>query len=97
MEAQIVVLVLLFFETTLVVGFAINGELVLVVAGAAAARGDGSVVTLIALAWAGALGYLVAEAVQTVTWFALAAVVAATAAFVIRARFPRRALSVRWT
>ena len=43
------------------------------------------------------VGYAVAEAVETVTWIAFAAVLTAAAAFMIQARLSARALRVRWT
>ena len=47
----LVVLGLVLAETTVMLGFVIHGELVLMLAGVAAARGDASVVALIAIAW----------------------------------------------
>ena len=52
---HLVVLVFIFFETTLLLGFVIHGELVLMLSGVAASRGDASLAALILLAWAGAL------------------------------------------
>jgi membrane-associated protein len=49
------VVALLFLETTALVGFVIHGELVLLVAGVAAERGDASLVLLVALAAAAAV------------------------------------------
>jgi membrane protein DedA with SNARE-associated domain len=44
-----------FLETTVMLGFFIHGELVLMLGGVAAARGDASLVALVALAWAAAV------------------------------------------
>ena len=44
-----------FLETTVLLGFLIHGELLLMLGGAAAARGDASLVAMIALAWAAAV------------------------------------------
>jgi membrane protein DedA with SNARE-associated domain len=52
----LIVLGLVLAETTVMLGFVIHGELVLMLAGVAAARGDASVALLIALAWAAAVG-----------------------------------------
>jgi len=49
------VVVLVFFETTALVGFVIHGELALLVAGVAAERGDVSLPVIIALAWGAAV------------------------------------------
>ena len=49
------VVVLVFFETTALVGFVIHGELALLVAGVAAERGDASLPVIICLAWGAAL------------------------------------------
>ena len=50
-----VVVAFVFFETTVLLGFFIHGELVLMLSGAAAARGDASLVALIVLAWTAAV------------------------------------------
>jgi membrane-associated protein len=50
-----VVAVFVFLETTVMLGFFIHGELLLMLGGVAAARGDASLVALIALAWAAAV------------------------------------------
>ena len=47
--------VLVFFETTALVGFVIHGELALLVAGVAAERGDASLPVIVALAWGAAV------------------------------------------
>ena len=44
-----------FLETTVLLGFLIHGELLLMLGGAAAARGDASLVAMIALVWAAAV------------------------------------------
>ena len=49
------VVVLVFFETTALVGFVIHGELALLVAGVAAERGDASLPVIIGLAWGAAV------------------------------------------
>ena len=49
------VVVLVFFETTALVGFVIHGELVLLVAGVAAERGDASLPVIVGLATAAAV------------------------------------------
>jgi membrane-associated protein len=49
------VVVLVFFETTALVGFVIHGELALLVAGVAAERGDASLPVIVALAWGAAV------------------------------------------
>lgn len=49
------VALLIFLETTLLVGFVIHGELALLVAGVAAERGDVSLPVIIALAWGAAV------------------------------------------
>jgi membrane protein DedA with SNARE-associated domain len=45
----------IFLETTILVGFLVHGELVLLVSGVAAARGEASLLVLIGLAWAAAV------------------------------------------
>lgn len=49
------VVVLIFLETSALVGFVIHGELALLVAGVAAERGDASLPVVIALAWGAAV------------------------------------------
>ena len=49
------VVAFVFLETTVLLGFFIHGELVLMLSGVAAARGDASLVALIVLAWAAAV------------------------------------------
>jgi membrane protein DedA with SNARE-associated domain len=49
------VVLLVFFETTALVGFVIHGELALLVAGVAAERGDASLPVIIGLAWGAAV------------------------------------------
>jgi membrane-associated protein len=49
------VVAFVFLETTVLLGFLIHGELVLMIGGLAAAQGDGSLVAMIALAWAAAV------------------------------------------
>src|SRR5262245_48153133 len=44
-----------FLATTLLLGFLTHGELVLMLSGVAASRGDASLAVLIALAWVGAV------------------------------------------
>ncbi len=46
---------LVFFETTALVGFVIHGELALLVAGVAAERGDASLPVIVVLAWGAAV------------------------------------------
>jgi len=50
-----VVVAFVFLETTVLLGFFIHGELVLMLSGVAAARGDASLVVLIVLAWTAAV------------------------------------------
>jgi membrane protein DedA with SNARE-associated domain len=52
---HLVVVAFVFFETTVLLGFVIHGELVLMLSGVAASRGDASLPVLIALAWAAAV------------------------------------------
>ena len=52
---HLVVVAFVFFETTVMLGFVIHGELVLMLGGVAASRGDASLVALILLAWAAAV------------------------------------------
>jgi membrane-associated protein len=52
---HLVVVVFVFLETTVMLGFFIHGELVLMLSGVAAQRGDASLVALIVLAWAAAV------------------------------------------
>jgi len=52
---HLVVVAFVFFETTVLLGFVIHGELVLMLGGVAASRGDATLAALIALAWAGAV------------------------------------------
>ena len=47
--------VLVFFETTALLGFVIHGELALLVAGVAAERGDASLPVIVVLAWGAAV------------------------------------------
>lgn len=49
------VVLLVFFETTALVGFVIHGELALLVAGVAAERGDASLPVIVGLAWGAAV------------------------------------------
>jgi membrane-associated protein len=52
---HLVVVAFVFLETTVLLGFFIHGELVLMLSGVAAARGDASLAALIVLAWAAAV------------------------------------------
>ncbi|MDA0164082.1 DedA family protein [Solirubrobacter ginsenosidimutans] len=52
---HLVVVAFVFLETTVLLGFFIHGELVLMLSGVAAARGDASLVALIVLAWGAAV------------------------------------------
>jgi membrane protein DedA with SNARE-associated domain len=51
----VAVLVLVFLETTVLVGFVIHGELALLVGGVAAERGDAALPVVLALAWGAAV------------------------------------------
>jgi membrane protein DedA with SNARE-associated domain len=51
----LVVMALVFLETTVLVGFLIHGELILLLGGVAAERGDASLIAMVALAGAAAL------------------------------------------
>jgi membrane-associated protein len=52
---HLVVVAFVFFETTVLLGFVIHGELVLMLSGVAASRGDASLAALVVLAWAAAV------------------------------------------
>jgi len=52
---HLVVVAFVFLETTVLLGFVIHGELVLMLSGVAASRGDASLAALILLAWAAAV------------------------------------------